>query len=66
MNKSMLRAVMIKNGDTQQTLAKFLGMALSTLNAKLNSKTEFTQTEIAAIKNRYNLTGEELSKIFFN
>ena len=67
MNKNKLKAVMVENGDSQRKLAEYLGIALSTLNAKINGKdTEFTQAEIALIKKRYNLNCEKLCEIFFN
>lgn len=66
MNKRRLEAAMKLNADTGQTLAKYLGISRSTFSAKLNEKGgEFTQSEIAAIKARYNLNAEEVNDIFF-
>ena len=67
MNKALLRAEMIKHGDTQETLAKAMGISLSRLNAKINSENaEFRQTEIIFIKDRYNLSAADVDSIFFN
>ena len=67
MNKRALRSVMALNGDTCKTLAEFLQIARNTFSAKLNQThgAEFTQNEIAAIKNRYNLTPGQVDSIFF-
>ena len=66
MNKNLLRSFMIKNGDTQQQLAKSMGISLSVLNAKINeNKTEFKQGEMAFIKNRYSLSSGDMDMIFF-
>lgn len=66
MNKSELKSRMIINGDTGQILSKVLEISETTLSAKLNGKAEFTQSEIAKIKLRYNLKPEEVDSIFFN
>lgn len=66
MNKELLKAFLIKNGDTQQKLAAALGISLSNLNAKINSTgTSFRQNEIIAIKRRYHMTAEEVDAVFF-
>ena len=58
---------MVLFGDTGDTLAEFLGINRSTLSYKMNQTKggEFVQGEIAKIKERYNLTAEELNDIFF-
>lgn len=67
MNKNMLVGVMYSNGDTQDDLAKAIGCSLQRFNAKLNGRNgaEFTQGEISIIRNRYNLTPNQLDSIFF-
>lgn len=52
-------------GDTQNTLADVLGITKSTLSWKINGKTDFKQSEIKMIADRYNLTGEEIKSMFF-
>ena len=56
---------MALHGDTQGSLAQALEMAQETLSRKLNEQGEFSQSEIKVIKNRYNLTPEEVDAIFF-
>lgn len=55
------------HGDTQEDLAKFIGISLPRLNAKINEAggAEFTMSEIRAIKIKYNLTAQEVDAIFF-
>ncbi len=66
MNTLKLKAVMALNGETSGELATFLGMSRSTLSLKMRDKgAEFTQGEIAKIKDHYRLTAEELDSIFF-
>lgn len=67
MNKRRLEAVMKLNGDTGNTLASYLGIARATFSMKINETkgSEFTQGEILAIKQRYDLTPEEINNIFF-
>ena len=64
--KNLLEAKMKIFGDTQCTLAEALEISLSTLNCKLNGKSEFAQSEILKIKERYNLTDKEVIEIFFS
>lgn len=52
-------------GDTQRELARMLGVTESTLSWKINGKAEFKQSEIKAIADRYDLTGEEVKSMFF-
>lgn len=67
MNPALLRSKMVLKGDTNSTLGEFLGIAYQTVSAKINTTNgaEFTQGEITKIKNRYNLTPEEVNEIFF-
>lgn len=64
--KNKLKGIMIYHNDTQENLSKALGLAVATLSYKMNGRTEFTRQEISKIKERYNLTAEELDDIFFN
>lgn len=67
MNKDALRAKMVLHHDTQKKLADAIGIALSTLNAKVNGTNgaEFSQPEIEKIAVRYKLTSDEITTIFF-
>ena len=67
-NKKELEAEMKRYGDTGGSLATFLGIARGTFSNKLNETNgaEFTQSEIARIKERYCLDPESVVAIFFN
>ena len=67
MNKTLLRSVMVLHGDTNKTLADYLGISEKSVNDKINERnTEFKQSEIAAIKKRYSLDDAQITQIFFN
>ena len=67
MNKTLFSSAMVKHNDTQSSLAKAMGLSLSRLNAKINERdgAAFTQSEMAFIIKRYNLTNDEAMEIFF-
>lgn len=58
---------MALNNDTGSSLAEAMGLSPQRFSAKLNERggAEFTQKEIQFIKDRYNLTPEEIDDIFF-
>lgn len=64
-NTRLLKAKMILNGDTIQTLAECLGINRQNASIKVNGKRDFKQKEIAVIVRRYKLTYAELEAIFF-
>lgn len=67
MNKDLLRSIMVLNHDTNKTLADFLGISEKSVSDKINERgTEFKQSEISSIKQRYSLNDEQVSAIFFN
>lgn len=58
---------MVLHGDTIADLAKFLKITPQSVSGKMNERgTEFKQGEIAAIKERYNLSADQVEAIFFN
>ena len=66
MNAKLLRSVMILHGDTNATLADYLGITEQSVSNKINENgTEFKQGEIAKIKARYNLDSDMVDRIFF-
>ena len=66
MNKALFRSFMTLHGDTNKSLAEFLGKSEQTVCNKINENgTEFTQGEIASISKRYNFTAEQIKDIFF-
>lgn len=66
MNKQMLKGLIIANDGNQSTLAEAMGISLSRLNAKINETgAEFSQSEIAFIRDRYKLNKTQVIDIFF-
>ena len=67
MNANMLRSFMALYGDTNKTLAGYLGITPQTLSDKINERgTEFRHSEMTLIRDRYKLTPEQFDAIFFN
>lgn len=67
MNSDLLKSVIKLHRDTQAKLSEALGISISNLNDKINGKkASFRQSEIMAIKERYNLMAEEVDRIFFD
>lgn len=67
MNSQLLKGLIKTYDGTQAQLADNLGISLSRLNAKINETgAEFGQSEIATIRDRYNLTDEQVVNIFFD
>ena len=65
MDKKELRAQMARHGDTNQSLADYLGISSAAFSKKINAVHDFRQSEIHKIIERYDLTAEEMEKIFF-
>ena len=68
MNKKKLKLIMLKKDDTTIKLAEYLGINRTTLSSKINEYrgAEFTQKEIQMIKERYELSADEIVAIFFD
>lgn len=67
MNKGLLKSIMVLHGDTIADLAKCLDITPQSVSGKMNERgTEFKQGEIAAIKERYNLSADQVEAIFFS
>ena len=66
MNPKLMRSVMVLHGDTNASLAEFLGITEQSVCNKINENgTEFKQGEIDKIKGRYDLDSEMVDRIFF-
>lgn len=66
MDTALLTYHMKKNGDKQEDLAKALGFSSgSALSARMNGHVEFRKNEIDFIMARYNLTADDMQRIFF-
>lgn len=66
MNTSELKAEMARHSDTGAILADFLNLTPTSVSLKLNGKRDFTQGEIAKIKERYGLSAQRIDDIFFS
>lgn len=64
-NTAMLKDVISNMGIPITTLAKKCGLSTQSFYHKLEGKTEFKQSEIAAIKDALRLTTDERDAIFF-
>ena len=66
MNSKLLRSLMVLHGDTNASLAAYLGITENSVSNKINERgTEFRQGEIARISDRYSLDPETVNRIFF-
>ncbi|MGI6501281.1 MAG: hypothetical protein ACOX1S_10470 [Anaerostipes sp.] len=67
MNKNYLVSKMKLHGDTNAVLAKYIGLSPQRFSAKINETggAEFTQGEIEKIRDKYQLTPDEVDAIFF-
>ena len=66
MKKELLRSIMVLHGDTNKDLADYLGISEPSVSNKINENgTEFKQGEIRMIRDRYNLTSDQVDSIFF-
>ena len=66
MNSKLLRSLMVLHGDTNASLAAYLGITENSVSNKINENgTEFKQREISKIMRRYDLSAEQVRDIFF-
>lgn len=65
MGARKLKAQMVLNGDTNEKLAKALGMSRNSLYLRMQGKSDFRAGEIKVISERYKLTPEQVDDIFF-
>ena len=65
MNTQLFRIYMVKNNETQKTLAEALNLPQSAVSARINGKTVFRQDEINIIRKRWNLSDKETVDLFF-
>lgn len=64
-NVRLLKSKMVLHDDTADDLAELFGVHRATVYAKMRGANEFIVSEIMAIKNRYNLSAEDIDAIFF-
>lgn len=65
MNKNAFRSVMVLHGDTQKDVADALNISEQTVGDKVNGYSDFKQSEIKILIQRYNLTPAQVDEIFF-
>ena len=66
MNSKLLRSLMVLHGDTNASLAAYLGITENSVSNKINERgTEFKQREISKIMRRYDLSADLVREIFF-
>ena len=65
MNSLEMKVVMKRNQDTQEKLAEALDLPVSGVNARINGSIDFRSGEMKLIKERYNLSAEDVVTIFF-
>ena len=53
-------------GDTQKTVADALNVSEQTVGDKVNGLSDFKQSEIKVLIDRWNLTPSQVDEIFFN
>lgn len=66
LNVRQLKADMVVYGDTQVTLAKFLGISPSTLSRKMVGAQCFTLKQMDKMRKRYSMSPERFVDIFFH
>ena len=64
-NILLFKSYMVKNGDTQATLAEAIGLPQSAISTRINGKILFRQDEINSIRKRWDLSDSETVDIFF-
>ena len=64
MNSLEMKVAMKRNQDTLEKLAEALGLQVSGAWARVNGRTDFRAKEIKTIRQRYNLSAEDIVKIF--
>ena len=63
-NYNYLKRFIKKNFGFQKKYAEFLGVSNICLSYKLNDKQDFTEEQIIKTKNAFNLSPEEVFKLF--
>lgn len=65
-DSKFFKSKMILFDDNLDTLANALNISRQSLSKKINNKIDFWQSEINIISKRYQLTPEELERMFFS
>lgn len=65
MNKNHFKSVMVLHGDNQKSVADALTVSEQTIGDKINGISEFKQSEIKILIDRWDLTPAQVDEIFF-
>ena len=65
-NTNKLKAKIVENGLTMAMLAEKTNMSKASMSQKINNKFSFSQSDIRAITELLELSGEEIREIFLN
>lgn len=65
MNRQLFKARALLANLSMEEIAKALGINVATLYRKLNTKSDFTRTEIQALRELLEITAQEVQDIFF-
>ena len=65
MNSLEMKVEMKRHKDTLEKLAEALDLQVSGVCARVNGHIEFRANEVKKIKQRYNLSAEDVVRIFF-
>lgn len=65
MNINKLKGAIIEKGYSQRSLAEALGVSKTTINAKINEKTNFNVKEVEELCTLLGLEQERMIEIFF-
>lgn len=66
MNKNHFKSIMVLHGDTQKTVADALNVSEQTVGDKVNGLSDFKQSEIKILIDRWGLTPAQVDEIFFS
>ena len=67
MDVALFKYYAAKHGDKMQEVAKCLRCSVATVSNRLNErKGEFSRRDIVKLKQRWQLTPEQVDEIFFN
>lgn len=66
MNTAKLKGAIVAAETTQPKLAQKLGIATSSLSAKIQGHRQFTYDELVGIKEHLNLDSSQFMEIFFD
>lgn len=65
MNVALFKYHAMKNGDTMRAVAKALHKTPTTISSYLNGKSDFSRAEIAKLRERWQLSNDDVMNIFF-